>query len=66
VIREASGAGRAAFAWREDGGPAVVAPTRQGFGTRLMHLALRNQGGEVAFQFEAEGFRARAEFPTAH
>ena len=65
LMRETSPAGRAAFGWREAGGPLVAKPTRQGFGTRLLQQALRNQGGEVAFRFEPEGFEARAEFPAA-
>lgn len=65
LVRESSPAGRAAFGWREAGGPSVTKPTRQGFGTRLLQQALRNQGGEVAFRFEPEGFEARAEFPAA-
>lgn len=56
---------RAAFSWREAGGPAVIAPVRQGFGTRLLQQALRNQGGQVVFRFESEGFQARVEFPAA-
>ena len=65
LVREASRSGRAAFAWREDGGPPVIPPTRQGFGTRLLKQALLTQGGEVAFRFEPAGFQARAEFPAA-
>ena len=57
--------GRAAFEWIEAGGPAVTPPSRKGFGTRLLELALRNQDGTVTSAFAAEGFRARAEFPLA-
>ena len=55
---------RAAFTWRESGGPPVSAPAKPGFGTRLLQLVLRPQGGEVSFAFEPDGFRARVEFPT--
>ena len=56
--------GRAAFAWRETGGPTVMPPKQPGFGTRLLKQVLRTQGGEVQFQFEPQGFHARAEFPA--
>ena len=56
--------GRAAFSWRETGGPPVSPPEKPGFGTRLLQLVLRPQGGEVSFAFEPDGFRARVEFPT--
>ena len=32
--------GRFHLAWREEGGPPVVPPTRRGFGTRLIETAL--------------------------
>ena len=56
--------GRTAFVWRESGGPPVSEPAKPGFGTRLLQMVLRPQGGEVGFAFEPEGFCARAEFPT--
>ena len=57
--------GRAAFTWREAGGPPVSPPQKPGFGTRLLQLVLRPQGGDVSFAFDPDGFRARVEFPTA-
>jgi PAS domain S-box-containing protein len=56
--------GRAAFAWCESGGPSVMADHPAGFGTRLLQMVLRPQGGEVRFGFEQDGFRAHVEFPT--
>jgi len=61
---DAASEGRAAFAWRETAGPPVALSNSQGFGTRLLNQVLRNQGGDVTFAFEPEGFRARVEFPT--
>lgn len=55
---------RAAFTWRETGGPAVTLSNTPGFGTRLLQQVLRPQGGKVTFAFEPDGFQARAEFPT--
>ncbi|MFL5298070.1 MAG: sensor histidine kinase [Phenylobacterium sp.] len=63
---EAAAEGLAAFHWREQGGPAVKASGRKGFGTRLLEQVLRNQGGEVDFRFEPQGFRAVVAFPTPH
>jgi PAS domain S-box-containing protein len=56
---------RAAFSWREQGGPPVAPAGHEGFGTRLTRQALRDQGGEVEIEFAPKGFRARVEFPTA-
>jgi PAS domain S-box-containing protein len=64
LSREAAVDGLAAFAWRESGGPEVKPGGREGFGTRLLEAALRNQGGKVVFAFEPPGFRACVEFPT--
>jgi two-component sensor histidine kinase len=63
VKLESAPEGRAAFSWRERGGPPCAAPTKPGFGTRLLQQVLRTQGGQVTFAFEPEGFQARVEFP---
>jgi PAS domain S-box-containing protein len=42
--------------WREHGGPPVTAPTRRGFGTRLIERGLSAElGGEVRLAFEPDG-----------
>ena len=41
--------------WRESGGPVVNAPTRNGFGMRLLSRALVQFGGGVEMSFEATG-----------
>jgi len=64
VAVEVVGPGRAAFRWREVGGPKVALSGRQGFGTRLLQQVLRPQGGEVKFEFAPDGFRATVEFPV--
>jgi two-component sensor histidine kinase len=41
--------------WRERGGPIVTAPTKRGFGTRLLSGALDQFGGTVETTFEPTG-----------
>jgi PAS domain S-box-containing protein len=42
--------------WREKGGPAVVAPSRRGFGSRLIERGLAGAvGGHVDLRYEPEG-----------
>lgn len=46
--------------WIEEGGPAVVAPTRQGFGSRLIERSIRHDmHGETTMAFHPEGLRCR-------
>ncbi|WP_296595194.1 HWE histidine kinase domain-containing protein [Phenylobacterium sp.] len=56
---------RARLGWVETGGPAVKSPPRRGFGTRLLDISLRNDGGHVAARFEPGGFEADIHFPIA-
>lgn len=45
------------FAWRENGGPTVVPPTRQGFGSRVIKDFMANDfGGSVELRYEPTGF----------
>lgn len=55
----------AVLKWVENGGPEVKPGKRKGFGSRLIEVSLRNQGGKVDAEFEPTGFRARIEFPVA-
>jgi PAS domain S-box-containing protein len=44
------------FAWREAGGPIVAAPTRRGFGSRLIEGTLSSDfGGKVTLDYRPEG-----------
>jgi len=43
--------------WRERGGPPVVAPTRKGFGSKLIRLGLVGTGG-TELRYEPGGFEA--------
>jgi PAS domain S-box-containing protein len=52
------------FTWMEQGGPSVKAPTRRGFGTRLMERCVeRDLGGELDLIFEPEGLCCRMTVP---
>ena len=57
--------GQAVLKWVEDGGPEVKPAQRKGFGSRLIEVSLRNQGGKVDAEFDPSGFRASIEFPVA-
>jgi two-component sensor histidine kinase len=64
ILPDEAPEGRTAFVWREAGGPPIADVNGPGFGTRLLQMVLRPQGGEVQFSFEPEGFRARVETPS--
>jgi two-component sensor histidine kinase len=51
--------------WREAGGPPVLgAPTRRGFGTRVLDSTIRGQlGGWVRSSWEASGLVCEIEVP---
>jgi PAS domain S-box-containing protein len=52
--------------WRESGGPAVAAPGKAGFGSRLLQRALAAElGGEVSLDFAREGLICRIQAPLA-
>jgi two-component sensor histidine kinase len=50
--------------WREEGGPVVAEPKSEGFGTRLVSIALRQVGGETQLTFRPEGAECRMRFRT--
>jgi two-component sensor histidine kinase len=56
--------------WRETGGPQVVAPSRRGFGSRLLEEELsRDLDGQCRLEFAPDGVRcwitaARSENPS--
>jgi two-component sensor histidine kinase len=41
--------------WAEDGGPPVLPPTREGFGSRLIVQLSRQLDGEVTFDWRPTG-----------
>jgi len=56
---------KAVLSWTEVGGPVVKPVSRRGFGSRLLDVSLRNNGGHVEGAFEPDGFRAKIHFPAA-
>jgi two-component sensor histidine kinase len=53
------------FSWKEDGGPTVLAPSRQSFGTRLIETLGRQLKGDVKLKYEAGGFVYTFNVPLA-
>jgi two-component system CheB/CheR fusion protein len=52
--------GRLTLRWTEAGGPPVVAPARQGFGTRVLEQIFRTQlQGEMHFDWRSDGLHCR-------
>jgi PAS domain S-box-containing protein len=50
--------------WREQGGPPVVAPTKKGFGSRLIERSVEgNLGGKIEIDYAEAGFRCQLSFP---
>lgn len=50
--------------WREQSGPPVAAPTRKGFGSRLIERSVvGNLGGKIELDYARTGFRCRLSFP---
>ena len=55
---------RLGIEWSETGGPAVIAPQRQGFGLRLLKRSVKQQlQGDVEIAFEGQGFRCKIDVP---
>lgn len=54
-----------ALVWRERGGPAVEAPQREGFGSRLLRVTARELGGRMILDHAEEGLTWRLSFPLA-
>ena len=50
--------------WREAGGPPVSAPTRKGFGSRLIERNVRHDlAGDVKLGYASDGFIAEFSIP---
>jgi two-component sensor histidine kinase len=55
--------GRLELEWRESDGPEVIAPARQGFGTRLFSRAIEPLGGTAHVEFARDGLICRLAVP---
>jgi two-component sensor histidine kinase len=63
-LREEAGRRIVEILWQERGGPPVQAPTRRGFGTRLMERCIeRDLGGEFDLAFDPDGLWCRMNVP---
>ncbi len=51
-----SGTQRLNLTWTENGGPAVYAPTRRSFGTRMIEALGRQLNGQVHLAYQKQGF----------
>jgi len=61
-VRWSVEAGRLRLTWRERGGPSVTAPSRRGFGTRLLLQGLAEElGGKVSLDFNPDGLLCTVE-----
>ncbi len=66
VARGEAGGQRLVLSWQEEGGPVVAAPTRRGFGTRLIAGGIQRElDGEVSLSFEPTGLRCLIDVPLA-
>jgi two-component sensor histidine kinase len=58
---------RLRLVWEESGGPEVSTPTRQGFGSRLLHRVLATQlNAKVDMDFRPEGLRVALDAVLKH
>lgn len=57
--------GKLVLRWIESGGPPVKPPTRQGFGTRVLDRAIRDQlKGKIRFDWRVEGLACEIEIDS--
>ncbi len=52
------------FCWREENGPAVNAPQRTGFGSKLIRASATQLGGTANLTYQRAGVEARLRFPV--
>jgi len=51
--------------WRETGGPAVKAPSAQGFGTMLIQQSMRAHGGDASISYAEDGVTCTLRLPLS-
>jgi two-component sensor histidine kinase/two-component SAPR family response regulator len=53
--------------WREIGGPASSAPTRRGFGSKVIDASIKNQlGGEISYDWSSGNLHCHLRVPAGH
>ena len=53
--------------WRENGGPLVHSPNRQGYGQKTLHRSIASAiDGKVTIDYQSEGFVCRVTAPQSH
>lgn len=66
LAHDGAGARRLTFIWEECGGPAVIQPTRRGFGTRLLARTFAEEnGGRAEVQYNPSGLRCLIDLPLS-
>lgn len=63
-IRREDGEDVLVMRWCETGGPPVTAPTRRGFGSRIIRMGLTGSGG-VELRYETQGLTAEMRAPLS-
>ncbi|HEX4407852.1 MAG TPA: HWE histidine kinase domain-containing protein [Xanthobacteraceae bacterium] len=61
VSCEANG-DKISLGWKEEGGPPVLPPARQGFGTVIVTQSIKSLGGDIVFAFEPSGLQCTMHF----
>jgi len=60
------GEGKVELVWKESGGPTVAAPSRRGFGLRLISDSISYElGGEAVFEFDPRGLICSIRVPAS-
>jgi two-component sensor histidine kinase len=54
---------RGCLIWKEQSGPAVIRPSRTGFGSKLLRTAFPQGRGDASIAFEPDGVRCTISFP---
>jgi two-component sensor histidine kinase len=52
------------LSWTETGGPPVAAPTREGFGTRVVGKMVQQAKGKLCFDWRPEGLACEVLIPV--
>jgi|HubBroStandDraft_6_1064221.scaffolds.fasta_scaffold75431_4 two-component sensor histidine kinase len=62
VVQWRAEGGTVHLGWKEENGPPVAQPQRQGFGTVIVTQSLKSLGGDIVFAFDTAGLRCDLTF----